>query len=99
MILYLAVATIGIFATPSYEVGAANRIVRIVLLVAVSIFKIPGLVIGLTLWIILLAAQRSFNTPYLWPFIPFNRKELVHILIRKPFMSSKKKAEHHKAEG
>jgi stage V sporulation protein AF len=83
VIMYLAVAAIGQFATPSYELGMANRLVRLTLLVAAAVFKVPGLVIGTTLWIVFLALQRSYNSPYLWPFIPFNGKALREILIRR----------------
>ena len=57
VILYLALASIGMFATPSYELGLANRIVRLALLIIVSIFGVPGFVVGSTLWLILLALK------------------------------------------
>jgi len=62
VILYMAAAAIGMFATPSYELGLANRIIRLVLLVAVALFKVPGLIVGTTLLILLLSIQRSFNS-------------------------------------
>ena len=89
VVLYMAVASIGMFATPSYELGLANRIVRLVLLVAVAAFQVPGLVIGTTLLIIFLTTHRSYNSSYLWPFIPFNAKAMSEILFRKPVLSSK----------
>jgi stage V sporulation protein AF len=82
VILYVAVAGIGTFATPSYELGVANKISRLVLLVAVAVFKLEGLIIGCTLFILFLASIRSLNTPYLWPFLPFNAKALWQIIIR-----------------
>ncbi|MCT2537440.1 spore germination protein [Aquibacillus koreensis] len=82
VILYVAISAIGSFATPSYELSVANKISRILLLIITSIFGVPGFVIGSTLYILLLAMTRSLNTPYLWPFIPFNIKAIVHILIR-----------------
>ena len=42
VVLYMAIAAIGMFATPSYELGLANRIVRLVLIIAVAAFKVPG---------------------------------------------------------
>jgi stage V sporulation protein AF len=84
VILYLAVAAIGTFATPSYELSLANKLARLSLLLLTYLFKAPGLVVGLTLWIIILAYTRSLNTPYLWPFIPFNFPALVQILFRTP---------------
>ncbi|MFD0694897.1 spore germination protein [Paenibacillus sp. GCM10027628] len=89
VILYLALASIGMFATPSYELGLANRITRLVLLIAVAIFKVPGLIVGGTLWLLWLATRRSFNSPYMWPLIPFNAKSFFSILLRRPVMDSK----------
>jgi stage V sporulation protein AF len=83
VILYLSISTVGMFATPSYELSLANRIIRLVLLVVVAAFKAPGLVIASTIWLITLTLRRSFNTPYMWPFIPFNAKGMWAILIRK----------------
>ena len=82
VILYVAVAGIGTFATPSYELSVANKMSRLILLIAVAIFKTEGFVIGCTLFVLLLASIRSLNTPYLWPFIPFNAKALWQIIIR-----------------
>ncbi|HLU21625.1 MAG TPA: spore germination protein [Bacillaceae bacterium] len=84
VVLYLAIATIGTFATPSYELGLANRIYRIVLLILTGIFGAIGFVVGVTFWIILLARMKSFNVPYLWPLIPFNFGALRDILVRTP---------------
>lgn len=82
VILYLAVAAIGMYATPSYELGLANRLVRIFLVLMVGFFSTPGLMIGFLLVFLLLASTRSLNTPYLWPFIPFNFKAMKDILVR-----------------
>jgi stage V sporulation protein AF len=84
VVLYVAVAAIGNFATPSYELGLANRLIRIFFLIMVALFKVPGLVIGITLWIILLAATKSMNTPFLYPFIPFHPKDFRIMLARTP---------------
>jgi stage V sporulation protein AF len=85
VILYIAIAAIGMYATPSYELSLANRIVRLALLALVAIFKVPGLVVGTTVILLILIVQRSYNTPYMWPFIPFNAKALFTVLVRKPF--------------
>ncbi|MGY4112386.1 stage V sporulation protein AF [Aeribacillus sp. SP014] len=82
VILYVSIAAVGTFATPSYELSVANKIVRFVLLLLVVIFKVPGLVIGCTLFILFLASIRSLNTPYLWPFIPFNPQAFWQIIVR-----------------
>ncbi|GED66602.1 spore germination protein [Brevibacillus reuszeri] len=82
VILYLAVAAIGMFATPSYELSLANRLIRIFLILMVGFFSTPGLMIGFLVVLVGLAATRSLNTPYLWPFIPFNYKAMKDIIVR-----------------
>ncbi|QAY68400.1 spore germination protein [Paenibacillus protaetiae] len=89
VILYMAVAAIGMFATPSYELGLANRIVRLLLIIAVSAFKVPGLVIATTAVLILLCTERSFNRPYMWPFIPFDLRALMNIILRPPVLQNR----------
>lgn len=84
VILYLAIAAIGTFSTPSYEMSLANRLARLFLLLTTSIFGVIGFVGGITLWIIYLARMKSFNVPYLWPFIPFYSKGLKDVLFRAP---------------
>ncbi|WP_410768986.1 spore germination protein [Fontibacillus sp. BL9] len=91
VVLYMAVAAIGMFATPSYELGLANRVVRLILLIVVAIFGAPGLVGGITAFIIFLSLQRSYNSSYLWPLIPFNAKAMAGILFRVPVLTSKQR--------
>jgi len=86
VILYMAIAAVGMFATPSYELGLANRLVRLLLICTVAMFGLAGLIIPLTLIIIMLTMERSVNRPYLWPFIPFDLKGVLNILIRKPVL-------------
>ncbi|MEK4874388.1 MULTISPECIES: spore germination protein [Bacillus] len=89
VILYVSVAAIGTFTTPSYELSIANTLARMFLLIMVVLFKVPGFVIGSTVFLIYLASIRSLNTPYLWPFIPFNPKALLNVLVRRPVPGEK----------
>ncbi|MEH7113202.1 spore germination protein [Neobacillus niacini] len=84
VVLYVAVAAIGTFATPSYELSLANRIFRVFFLIMVALLKVPGLAIGITLWLIMLVRTKSMNTPYLYPFIPFNPQDFRIMLARTP---------------
>ncbi len=94
VILYVSVAAIGNFATPSYELGIANKLVRFMLLILVAIFHTPGFVVGCTLYVLFLASLRTLNVPYLWPFIPFYPKAFSNILIRKTVPGSKLRPSH-----
>jgi stage V sporulation protein AF len=82
VILYMAVAAIGSYATPSYELSLANRLVRLFLLLMVGFFAVPGFVLGTLFVLLALTLTRSLHTPYLWPFIPFDFQAMKDILIR-----------------
>jgi stage V sporulation protein AF len=84
VILYMAIAAIGTFSTPSYEMSLANRLVRIGLLIATSAFHTSGFVIGVLILFLLLSRMNSFGVPYFWPFIPFNIRAFRDVLIRSP---------------
>lgn len=82
VILYVALGAIGTFATPSYELGISLKLVRLLLLLTVFIFKVPGFVIGLTVILLVIARMKPLNTPYLWPFLPFYPKAFMDVLFR-----------------
>jgi len=84
VILYTAMAAVGTFSTPSYEMGMANRLVRLFILICTGFFRWPGFVVSTLLAFIVLAFTKSFNVPYLWPLIPFNWRALKTILVRSP---------------
>lgn len=82
--MYLAIAATGTFATPSYELAQANRLVRIFLVICVGLFNFWGFAVGTLLIFILLLRTKSFGVPYLWPLIPLDFDALKTILIRYP---------------
>lgn len=88
VILYTSVAAIGGFATPSYELQLANKMMRILLILAVGFLHVPGFMATTTLIIVYLSHVKNLNTPYLWPFIPFNPTGLYNILIRRALPTS-----------
>ncbi|MEH7120377.1 spore germination protein [Neobacillus vireti] len=88
VILYVAVAGIGTFTTPSYELGVANKIARMILMILVALFHTPGFVIGGTLGFLFIVNMRAFNTPYFWPFLPFEPKGFMQIIIRRAIPGS-----------
>ncbi|MCT2537558.1 spore germination protein [Aquibacillus koreensis] len=93
VVLYLAVAAIGTFATPSYELSLANRIFRILLLIITASFGVIGYVVGITGWIIYLVRMKSFRIGYLWPFIPFSALAFRDVLVRTPVPLKSKRPE------
>lgn len=84
VILYLAIAAVGTFATPSYEFAQANKLARIFLVISAGLFNFWGLGVGVLLLFFLLWRTNSFGVPYLWPLIPFDYKALKTIIVRSP---------------
>ncbi|HEX6594362.1 MAG TPA: spore germination protein [Bacillota bacterium] len=84
VILYVAISTVGTYVTPSYELSVANKLMKICLLLATAFFGAAGFVISSTISILYLAHMKALKTPYLWPFIPFNAKAFLDMIIRIP---------------
>ncbi len=84
IILYAAISAVGVFATPSFELAMANRLLRIFLLLFTGFFRLTGFAVGTILILVYLALTKSFGVPYLWPVIPPNFKALSTILVRSP---------------
>ncbi|AHF09833.1 MULTISPECIES: spore germination protein [Dehalobacter] len=84
VVMYTAIAAVGTFATPSYELAQANRLVRLFLVLAAGLFNFWGFGAGVLLVLFVLLRTNSFGVPYLWPLIPMDIKALSTILIRNP---------------
>jgi stage V sporulation protein AF len=84
VVLYVSVAAVGTFLTPSVELANANRLVRLAILVLTALFGLPGFLIGSVGIIVFLALTRSFGVPYLWPLFPLNLKALLGVAVRRP---------------
>ncbi|ADU51248.1 GerA spore germination protein [Thermaerobacter marianensis DSM 12885] len=83
-ILYIALAALGTFATPSVELAQAFRLLRVGLLILAGALGIPGFLLGLLASFVLLLGTRSFGVPYLWPLVPFDGRVLARVLLRQP---------------
>ncbi|MRG86589.1 spore germination protein [Salinibacillus xinjiangensis] len=84
VVLYLSIAVMGTFATPSYELSMANRLARIIFLLVASFFGPTGYVVAITIFLLYLSNIKAFHIPYLWPFMPFDFRAIRDIVIRAP---------------
>ncbi|WP_010530990.1 spore germination protein [Lentibacillus jeotgali] len=84
VVLYLSVAAIGTYATPSYELSLANRLIRMFLLIVTGMFGAIGYIVGITLWLLYLTRMSSFRIAYLWPFLPFSFRAFRDVFLRSP---------------
>lgn len=84
VVMYIAIAAVGTFATPSYELGLANRLARLFLIIMTGLFNFIGFWIGAAMVFFLLWRTKSFGVPYLWPLLPLDIKAMGAILVRSP---------------
>lgn len=84
VVMYIAIAAVGTFATPSYELGLANRLSRLFLILMTGLFNFIGFWIGAAMVFFLLWRTKSFDVPYLWPLLPLDVKAMWAILVRSP---------------
>ncbi|GGJ94252.1 stage V sporulation protein AF [Lentibacillus kapialis] len=91
VILYVSVSAIGVYVTPSYELGVANKISRVVLIILTAMFGAIGFTVGITLYGLYLIQLKSLHTPYMWPFIPFDARAMIEMVLRVPIPYSKKR--------
>ncbi|TAH72794.1 MAG: spore germination protein [Anaerolineaceae bacterium] len=85
-VLYIALAAVGTFATPSLEFALAIRIFRLLLLIMTGVLGVWGFAGSLLVIILITFTSRSFKNGkrYTWPLFPFRWKPLAHILFRMP---------------
>lgn len=85
VLVYMASVSIVGFSQPSFEMGYAVKLLRMLLLILSAIFDFWGLIGGTLLIVWLIAANRTVVGPgYLYPLLPFNGKALKRLLLREP---------------
>ena len=82
VLLFCAISSIGGFATPSYELSMANKMVKLTLILLVGFFGGIGFIVGVYLLVMLLGAIKMFDVPYLYPLYPFDFHEFKKIVFR-----------------
>ena len=85
VLAYMAFVAIANFAQPSYELGYAFKLLRLVLLVGAAAIGWAGLVLGTILIVALLVTTKPIDGGhYLYPIYPFNWRALRTLLLRRP---------------
>ena len=82
VLFYVAIGTLGGFVTPSYEMGLANKMFKMFIILGVVLLGLWGYIGAVIIGLIYIATLKSFGKPYLYPLIPFNFKELLQFIIR-----------------
>lgn len=85
VVLYMAFVAIANFTQPSFELGYAFKLYRMVLLIGTALFGVWGFVGGLLLMAVMLACTQTITgRNYLFPLIPWNRHAFSALFIRHP---------------
>ena len=82
VLLFSSISAIGGFATPSYELSLANKMVKIFLILMVGFFGGSGFIIGSYLFVMFLGSIKMFDVPYLYPLFPFDFNEIKKVFFR-----------------
>jgi stage V sporulation protein AF len=82
VLLFSSISSIGGFATPSYELSLANKMIKLLLILSVGFFGTGGFIVGVYLFVMFLGGIKVLNMPYLYPLFPFDFKELNKFLFR-----------------
>ena len=84
VILYMAFVAIANFAQQNHELGYAFKFMRMMTLGLVFFFGIWGFVLGLLLFVIFVATNKTVTGGgYLSPLIPFNAHDFMKLLFRR----------------
>lgn len=85
VLVYMGFVMISERATSSFEIGSANEISRVWIILWTTVLGIVGFGVSTLVWLVVLLSTKSFGVPYLWPLVPFQWKHgLREILIRRP---------------
>lgn len=72
MIIVIAITGIGSFATSDYSLAWSFRVLKLIFILLAAMLGFYGIAIGIFLYALSLAAQKSFGVPFLSP--PFRMK-------------------------
>ena len=88
IVLYMAFVSIANFAQPSFELGYALKLWRMILITLVAALDGWGLLIGVVWMAGTIASTKAIGKGgkegYLYPLIPFDGRALVRLIFRMP---------------
>ncbi len=85
VLVYMAYVSIASFAQPSFEMGYAFKIMRVVLLLLIALLDWWGFAVGMVLWLVLLFTTKPIaGKGYMYPLWPFDKKAMGRLMVRRP---------------
>lgn len=89
VVLYMAFVALTNFTQPSFELGYAFKLFRMMFIALIALFDLWGFAAGILIVTAEIAATKTVTGQcYLYPLIPFNGKALASLLLRKPINNS-----------
>jgi hypothetical protein len=83
-IIIIAITSIASYSSPAYSTAVSVRLLRFAITVAAGVFGLYGVVVGLIVIAMHLAATESLGVPYLAPVAPFYWSDQKDVLLRFP---------------
>lgn len=91
IMLYMAFVAVANYTQVSFELGYALKFMRILLICLTAAFNIWGFVGGLALTVIFIITNRTISgKSYIYPILPFNRKQFLRRFCRVSLPRSEK---------
>ena len=85
VVLYMAFVSIANFAQPSFELGYALKLWRMLLVICVAVGDAWGFALGLIALAVTVCTTKTVGgKSYLYPLIPFDGPVLLRLLFRLP---------------
>lgn len=84
VLLYMAFVAVANFAQPSFELGYAFKLSRMMLIILVALLNFWGYVAGIVITLALIATTPTITgQSYLYPLIPFDGQKLIRLVLRR----------------
>ena len=84
MIIVIAITGIGSFATADYSLSWSFRVLRLIFIVLGSVMGFYGIAIGIFVYGLSLAAQKSFGVPFLEPTFKLKNDNMANAVFVNP---------------
>ena len=85
VMLYMAFVAVANFTQPSFELGYAFKLFRMLFLILTALFNLWGFAAGVVLLFVILLTTRTISgRSYFFPVIPFNGRALWGLIVRRP---------------
>ncbi|MGE6833282.1 spore germination protein [Priestia megaterium] len=85
MVIIVSITAIASFATPSFDMAIAARLIRFLFMLGAATFGFYGIILCLLMMVVHLSSLRSFGVPYMAPFAPFIPVNNGDTVVRLPW--------------